>query len=52
MINAFGSNKEEVTSCNMVKFQIGIEGNKKLNLTAYAVPLICYTINNQMTRFA
>ena len=51
-INAFGSKGEDITSCDMVQFQLGTERGHKLNLSAYVVPLICSTIGNQNTRFA
>ena len=43
-INAFGSKGEDITSCDMVQFQLGTERGHKLNLSAYVVPLICSTI--------
>ncbi|CAB4008480.1 PREDICTED: uncharacterized protein LOC107346460, partial [Paramuricea clavata] len=51
-INAFGSKDEDITSCDMVQFQLDTERGHKLNLSAYVVPLICSTIGNQNTRFA
>ena len=40
-INAFGSKNEDITSCDMVQFQLDTERGHKLNLSAYVVPLIC-----------
>ncbi|CAB4034050.1 Hypothetical predicted protein [Paramuricea clavata] len=51
-INAFGSKDEDITSCDMVQFQLDTERGHKLNLSAYVVPLICFTIGNQNTKFA
>ena len=51
-INVFGTKHGDVTSCDVVEFQLSTESGQLLNLSAYVVPLICSSINNQNTRFA
>ena len=51
-INVFGTKDDDVTSCDVVEFQLSTESRQLLNLSAYVVPLICSSINNQNTRFA